>query len=55
MDPTATLDDAADALANRDHALARELLAAYRAWRARGGFEPPGGDALEKTMRAMLP
>ena len=55
MDPQATLTAAVLAFKARDFEEAREYVANYRAWRAKGGFEPFGGDEcaahLEKHLR----
>jgi hypothetical protein len=44
MDPESCLQRAAQAIAAADYAEARLALSDYRAWRARGGFEPTNGD-----------
>jgi len=40
MDPRETLRIADQAVSDLDAATAREALANYRTWRARGGYEP---------------
>ena len=55
MDPLACLNRAADALATGDFDEARLALSDYRAWRSRGGFEPPdGGDARANDLERLL-
>ena len=54
MDPKATLDAIKDAIAEEDFAHARYLLREYRAWRKRGGFEPPRGDARMRELAREL-
>lgn len=65
MDPVACLRRAWRALDDGDTVEAREALHDYRAWRARGGFEPPEtendsrgdvqADALQRTLDARPP
>jgi hypothetical protein len=43
MDPDAAKDQLYQAIADNDKARARELRAALREWRAKGGFPPKGG------------
>jgi len=50
MDPEACLDRAAEALKDSDLDECREALSDYKVWRARGGFEPDGGDAKAKRL-----
>jgi hypothetical protein len=50
MDPERCLARAEEALANNDVRNAKESLEDYVAWRGRGGFEPPGGDARAKAL-----
>lgn len=52
MDPQATLDAAEAAIEAGDRDDAREHLTNYSQWRARGGFEPDGGDARHKRLAA---
>ena len=54
MDPAACLQRAADALEQGDLKEARAALADYRAWREGQGFEPAGGDELERRLRDQL-
>lgn len=54
MDPAELLDAAAALISENDLDAARELLDAYREWRARGGFEPPGGDAKVAKLQRRL-
>ena len=54
MDPAACLDLIASYLDEGDVAEATYLLGEYRRWRSRGGFEPDGGDARERDLRARL-
>ena len=51
MDPSQALREAEDCLRAGQPAEAAEALARYRAWRRRGGFEPPGGDGLADELR----
>jgi hypothetical protein len=56
LDPIACLRDCRDALdcAVPDYDFAAECLANYFEWRARGGFEPDGGDALASILDLRL-
>jgi hypothetical protein len=54
MDPSACLQRASDAIATADLAEARLALSDYRAWRARGGFEPIGGDRRADEVEQIL-
>ena len=62
MDPQACLDAVESALTaaeqpgdNTSHIEdAEEHLANYRAWRRKGGFEPPNGDARCRTLTVRL-
>jgi hypothetical protein len=54
MDPEAVLRDAESHLRAGERAAAAEALAAYRAWRRGGGFEPAGGDARARELAARL-
>jgi hypothetical protein len=61
MDPQAALDYAEWSIKDARETIhaelraeelreAREYLDSYSAWRSRGGFEPPGGDARHKRL-----
>ena len=54
MDPAACLDLVVQALDEGGLGEATYLLGEYRRWRSRGGFEPDGGDARERDLRARL-
>lgn len=54
MDPLQTLRDALAALDDGDADAAADLLDIYAQWRARGGFQPVGGDALARILRLRL-
>lgn len=55
MDPEAALDRAEEAIKDNDKREAKDALRDYANWRARGGFQPPGGDARAKRIdRAIL-
>lgn len=51
MDPQRALDSAEFALSRNDLDGAQEMLASYTNWRARGGFEPHGGDEFAAELR----
>lgn len=50
MDPAACLDRAAALISEEDYPEAVFGLADYSAWRFKGGFEPPGGDARHAAL-----
>jgi hypothetical protein len=54
MDPTTTLDRAAKALNAGELDEALDLMKDYVDWRARGGFEPDGGDARLDALLALF-
>jgi hypothetical protein len=54
MDPLACLQRASEAIATADYAEARLALGDYRAWRARGGFEPTDGDGRADELERLL-
>ena len=54
MDPSQALREAEECLRAGEPAEAAEALARYRAWRHRGGFEPPGGDRLADELQRRL-
>ena len=54
MDPVACLQRAHDALDDGNLDEARDLLASYRDWRRRGGFEPENGDQRADGLEQML-
>jgi hypothetical protein len=54
MDPLACLQRAAQAIDATDYAEARLALSDYRAWRARGGFEPTDGDDRADELERIL-
>jgi hypothetical protein len=54
VDPLQALRDAAAHLAASELAEAKASLDAYRRWRANGGFEPAGGDALARLLEQQL-
>jgi hypothetical protein len=54
MDPESCLQRAAQAIATADYAEARLALCDYRAWRARGGFEPIDGDRRADELERLL-
>ena len=54
MDPKQALLDAETHLRAGEQDEAAAFLAAYRAWRRGGGFEPPGGDQLASDLERRL-
>ena len=54
MDPQACLDGIASHLDDGDLEEAAYLLGESRRWRARGGFEPPGGDDRARQLDERL-
>lgn len=54
MDPKAALDWAEEALRDGDRVEARERLADYRSWRARGGFGSKALDARAARLQQRL-
>ena len=54
MDPAQALLDAESHLAAGERAAAAEALAAYRAWRRGGGFEPQDGDRRARDLTSRL-
>lgn len=54
MDPKETLRLARNAINDRDWEDARYLLAEYRQWRRRGGFQPKGGDKTATALYARM-
>ncbi len=54
MDPMATLKAARAAVKEGDYGTARERLSDYRAWRAKGGFEPLNGDETARVIAGIM-
>ncbi len=53
MDPQACLDQAAKHLKDGNLNEARMGLDAYRVWREKGGFQPPGGDKRHAKLKKL--
>lgn len=54
MDPVATLKALADHIAAQHWSDAVQALSDYWLWRAKGGFEPNGGDARAELLANRL-